>query len=245
MTLQLSRIALPVLAGISLATLALAADEPGQSDAGELTDKEKRALGRLHHQAVEVFVDRPGFGVRRLKISLDDLLNRPSSNAVADKSPKEVTKPLGDKPAHFAVQDLLVKGVGRFPTEDGKGMWQVREVHLVGLVKQREPVVYLVEGNPKDRDGKPKDPKEIPTRALDPFEVEALHAIRGGEEWKAVKRSQEMRLLAPIYAGKRCAACHQEGILLGGFTYALERVIRDPKGEALNLPGTDIKSGPR
>lgn len=245
MTFQLSRIALPVLAGISLATIALAAGEPGQSDAGGLTDKEKKALGRLHHQAVEVFVDRPGFGVRRLEMNLDDLLYRPKVISKADKPLKISTKHPGDKPAHFAVKDLLVKWVGRFPTEDGKGMWQVRDIHLVGLVKYAEPVVYLVDGNPKDRNGKPKDPKEIPTRALDPFEEEALQAIRGGEQGKAVKRSQEMRLLAPIYAGKRCAACHQEGILLGGFTYELERVTRDLKGEEPNLPGTDTKSGSR
>jgi len=238
-----------VLAGWLLAVFAVVAGETGEPVEGKLTEKEKKALGRLHHQAVEVFVDRPGFGVRRLEINLDDLLYRPKVIAEADKTLKIIknqpeAKP-GGKPAHFAVEDLLVKGVGRFPTEDGTGMWQVRDIHLVGLVKHAEPVVYLVDGNPKDRDGKPKDPKEIPTRALDPFEVEALHAIREGEKWKAVKRSQEMRLLAPIYAGKRCAACHQEGILLGGFTYELERVTRNPKGEELNLPGTDTKSGPR
>jgi hypothetical protein len=201
--------------------------------AGEaVTDREKAALGRLHRNAVEIFVDRPGFGVRRLVPNLDDLLARPKSLSEDDGPKGALPDPLppkaAGKPSHYAVRDLLTQRGGRFPTDDGKEAWQVREVYLVGLVAHAKPVVYLADGNPKTGDEKPKDPKAIPTREPDAFETAALAAVRDGDPLKAEKNGKEMRLLAPIFAGQRCTGCHDRGAMLGGFSYQLERVAHDP-----------------
>ena len=87
-------------------------------------------------------------------------------------------------------------------------------VNLIGLVKHAEPVVYLT--------GKAKDPKEVKTREPDDFEASALDALRNGEDLKAEKEGTKMRAVGPIYAGKRCTACHERGLFLGAFSYRLE-----------------------
>ena len=96
-------------------------------------------------------------------------------------------------------------------------------------MKRDEPVVYLADKNPKERDGEPKAEKDITTRKVDAFEKAALADIRNGEPLVAEKSGKDLRLLAPIFAGKRCVACHDQGTLLGGFSYELERVAHDPK----------------
>jgi hypothetical protein len=229
-----------VVGGLLVACAGVA-QEPAKPAAGEVTDKEKLALGRVHRNAVEIFVDRPGFGVRRLALDLKDLLARP--NSLADQDPPtrgDAERPApkaANKPSHYAVRDLLLQRGGRIPTDDGKETWRVREVYLVGLVANAEPVVYLVDGNPKKNDEKPKDRKDIPTRGLDAFEKAAVAAVRGGEPLKAEKNGKDIRLLAPIFAGKRCTACHDQGALLGGFTYELERVAYDPEKDGVRPKG--------
>lgn len=226
---SLSRSALCLVAGIGLlAACVLTASEPAKPAAAAVTDKEKKSLHALHHQAVDIFVDRPGFGIRRLVLNLDDIMTAPKSlaEAYADKdklSPKDQKKP-----SHFAVADMLMEQCGRLATDDGKETWQLKKFHLVGLLKQAEPVVYLEDKDPKKRGEEPKPAKDIPTRALDTFEKAALKTLRGGEPLVAERSDKTMRVMAPIYAGKRCAACHEPGTLLGGFTYELERVAYDP-----------------
>jgi hypothetical protein len=224
-----------------LAAWATGAAEPAQPIAEAVTAKEQLALRRLHHHAVEIFVDRPGFGVRRLVMNLDDLVTGPKSlgeaNARPEQAVQETPAPQAEKPpAHYAVQDLLTGQAGRFPTDDGKETWQLRTVHLVGLVKHAEPVVYLVDGHPTKRGEAPKAAKDIPTRAVDAFEKAALAALRAGEPLKAEKRGKGLRLVAPIFAGRRCTGCHDQGLLLGGFTYALERVAHDAEKDGVRPP---------
>lgn len=225
-----------------LVACAITASEPAKP-AETVSDKEKAALGNLHRNAVEIFIDRPGFGIRRLVLNLDDLLTGPKS--LAERNAKseikseltDLTKPgpmadpkAAKKPSHYAVEDVLLQwGYGRFATDDGKETWKLDKFHLVGLVKKDDPVVYLADKNPKKFGEEAKADKDIPTRAVNDFEKAALAAIRNGEASVAEKNGKAMRLLAPIFAGKRCAACHDEGTLLGAFTYELERVAHDPK----------------
>lgn len=227
-----------VAAGL-LAACAITASEPAKSTPEAVSDKEKASLRHLHHNAVEIFVDRPGFGMRRMKMNLDDLVTGPTSLAERNAKPRQPgpEKPDGEKhdlkaakkPSHYAVQDMLVEGgYGRFATDDGKEAWQLRKFYLVGLVKKDDPVVYLTDPNPKPREDKSKAEKDIPTRAVNDFEKAALAAIRNGEPMLAEKTGKNLKLLAPIFAGKRCTACHDQGTLLGGFTYELERVAHDP-----------------
>jgi hypothetical protein len=224
---------LAVVGGLLTVYVASAID-PAKPAAEAISKQEQQALKELHHNAVEIFVDRPGFGIRRLVMNLDDLITAPKSLADLYKDSQQADQPKPDpkadkKPSHYAVQDLLVERGGRFPTDDGKESWQLSKLHLVGLVKHKEPVVYLEDRNPKERNEAPKAETEIPTRALDAFEKTALAAIRGGESMKAEKSGKSIRLMAPIYAGQRCTACHDRGALLGGFTYELKREAYDEK----------------
>jgi hypothetical protein len=70
--------------------------------------------------------------------------------------------------------------------------------------------------------------KDGPTRELDTFEKSALEALRGGEAISAEKRGRELWALGPIYAGRRCVACHDKGQMLGAFSYRLERGPAEP-----------------
>jgi len=100
-------------------------------------------------------------------------------------------------------------------------------LQLVGLVKNPNPVVYESNKMPGM-----KDIKDLPTRDLNVFELQALDSIRTGEEFVAHKNGKNIRMMAPIYAGNRCTACHdQKGQLLGAFTYTLERVPAPTAGE--------------
>jgi hypothetical protein len=220
--------------------LALAAPAPTPPPSEPLTDAETASLKRLHRNAVEIFIDRPGFGVRRLVLPLEDVVNSPKSKKETpegEKGPQDGTPVRGkeaDKAAkvlketHFSVQDQLEKwGLGAIPAEDKKEQWKLRKLQLVGLVKHKDPVVYEAEKVPDM-----KEAKDVPTRELDTFEKTALEALRGGDNLKAEKRAKDMRVLAPIYAGARCAICHEKkGELLGAFSYQLERVPVEPDQE--------------
>jgi hypothetical protein len=216
-------------------TLSAAPAPASTSPAESPTAGETKALDWMHRKTVDIFIDRPGFGVRRLIMPLDDVVKAPKS--LADKDTAE--KPSGtgnpvapgetEKPAkktHYDVQDAiqgkdpLKFGQDQILTDDKKEEWKVRKVLLVGLVKHKAPVVYLTEKMPDM-----KDIKEVPTRVLDAFEKTALEAIRGGDNLKAEKKGKDLRVLGPIYAGQRCTTCHEtKGQLLGAFSYQLERV---------------------
>jgi hypothetical protein len=213
------------------AVVALAAPAPTPPP-DPLTDAEKLGLQRLHRNAVEIFVDRPGFGVRRMPLPIEDVVTAPKSSSGKDAPGKggepQVGGPVAEKPKepHFAVQDTVDKwGLGRVPTDDKKEQWKVSKIQLVGLVTHKNPVAYQADKVPDM-----KEAKDVPTRELDAFEKAALEALRGGENLKAERRGKEVRVLGPIYAGARCVKCHeQKGQLLGAFSYTLERVPVEPE----------------
>lgn len=210
-----------------IGTLAVGAFAGPGPDLAAVSEKEKTALRHLHRTAVEIFVDRPGFGIRRLALNVDDLVGDAKSQTET-KGPGAAAKPDSKAPSHYAVRDALLDRVGRFATDDGEATWRVREFHLVGLVKHSVPVVYLADANPKTRAEGPKAGVDIPTRKLDAFETAALEAVRGGELLRAERKGSGIRSFAPITAGQRCVACHDRGSLLGAFSYELERVAYDP-----------------
>jgi hypothetical protein len=223
-----------------LTVVALGAPAPTAPPSEPLTATETAGLKRLHRNAVEIFIDRPGFGVRRLILPLEDVVNSPKSKKETpgvEQVPQDGPRVRGketDKPAkilkdnHYSVQDQLEQlGIAVFPAEDKKEQWKVRKLQLVGLVKHKDPVVYQTEKMPDM-----KEAKEVPTRELDAFEKSALDALRGGDNLKADKHGKDLRVLAPIYAGARCVICHEKkGELLGAFSYQLERVPVDAEKE--------------
>ncbi len=210
-----------------------------------LSDAEKTGTARLHTTTVQIFIDRPNFGIRRMPLRMDDVVKTEKAPPKKDAPEKDPPAPTADpeqpgKKPHYPVQPTADDGkdtfLGRFdhfPTDDKKELWKVRKVQLVGLVMHKEPVVYVTDKMPDM-----KEPKEVPTRALDDFEKKALEAIRGGENLKAEKRDKEIRMVGAIYAGQRCLTCHaQKGQLLGAFSYQLERVAAEaPKEKGAEGP---------
>jgi hypothetical protein len=206
------------------------------------TKTEMAGLTGLHRHTVKLFIDRSGFGFSRIEPPLTDVLGPPKSHSqsAGDHRPA-VTDPVAIRPdkdgkaAHFS----FAKAVGQtgfFPDTAGKKTWVVKEVQLIGLVRHKDPVVYLsgeVDGAMKT--GK----KEEKTREPDKFEAKALEVIRGGGELvQAEKHGGTIRAVSGIYAGKQCAACHERpGEMLGAFSYRLALEDAPAKAVGAGLPG--------
>lgn len=103
--------------------------------------------------------------------------------------------------------------------------WRIATLQLVSLLKHETPVAYL-------SDSLPRMDKlvDVPTRALDEFEVDALAKIRAGEQIVVEPGSEEIRMLGSLRAAKQCRQCHSvpRGDLLGAFTYRLRRLPAGP-----------------
>jgi hypothetical protein len=195
-----------------------------------LEEKERQQLQWLHHSTVEVFIDRPGFGMRRLMLPLEDIVNAPKKST--STGGKEVVgrssfpsiwmedRAKKGEDVHFAVADAANGGkVNNFMSLDRNGAWKLKKVQLVGLAKNPEPVVYETNKVPGM-----KDVKDIPTRKPDAFEATALKAIRDGEGLVIDRHGDSARMMGPIFAGNGCVKCHEhKGDLLGAFSYTLER----------------------
>jgi hypothetical protein len=99
--------------------------------------------------------------------------------------------------------------------------WNVSRLELVSLLKQREPRVYVSEYLPRMQ-----ELDEKVTRAVNPFEADALKQLRDGEEVHVEAKLNAIRMVGAIRASKKCIECHQvqRGELLGAFTYELKRV---------------------
>ncbi len=207
-------------------------------DAGELTKAERAGLTHLHRHAVKLFIDQTGFGFSRMEPPLTDVLNPPKSAADQTtsrvpvvESPAAIKPGADGKKAHYSFA-RAVGSVAYVPPPPGvKGKaWTVKDVQLVGLVKNPEPVVYLTGGAAEA--GMKTAKAEVRTRRPDEFESKSLEVIRGGGELvQAEKRDGSLRAISGIYAGRQCAKCHERpGEMLGAFTYRL--ALEDAKGPA-------------
>jgi hypothetical protein len=121
------------------------------------------------------------------------------------------------------VKDRRVAGFqrhGMTKVPSSVAAWVVAHVELVGLVVHEEPVVYVSANLPRM-----DDVRTVPTRPLDPFESEALDALRGGEEVYARGAGGSARMVGAIRATRQCVVCHggSRGDLLGAFCYGLRR----------------------
>jgi len=189
-----------------------------------VTEQEREYMAALHRNTVEVFIDRPGFGIRRLHQPFTDVISAPKPLESNDQGsipeqekPKIVLrKPAKDKDNHFSFQETIKERLGLYHVTETDA-WHVKKVQLVGLTKNPKPVVY----DSADVPGM-KDVKDIKTRGLDAFEKAALDVLRSGENLKIARHGKEMRVMGPIYAGKQCLGCHdQVGEMLGAFSYVL------------------------
>ena len=192
-----------------------------------LSEPLRQRLPRLHQSTVATFVERPDFGIRRMDGFRPDALRQPNLVLANPNQLRMATQELEavkqSESVHLNLQEVLRRrdlesGAGE-GNSDGKSAWTVSQVQLVGLTKNPKPVVYLSDHLPKMDKA-----HEVPTRALDEFEIAALEALNNGEELKVEQRGEEIRILGPIRADARCVACHaKEGQMLGAFSYRLTR----------------------
>src|SRR4051812_1510080 len=95
-------------------------DPPKDTPSDRVTERERKTLVGLHRNAVEVFVDRPGFGVRRISPSYEDVINAPRplqsddrGSIVEPEKPKiDAKKPVKDKDSHFTFQETIQSRFG-------------------------------------------------------------------------------------------------------------------------------------
>lgn len=212
---------------------------PAQSE--PISEQLGQQLKWMHRSSVEIFIDRPGFGMRRMEMPLQDVVTPPkltsdsASLSQGQQSELELAKletalnrlPKG-REAHYAIRDVL-NSFGRMPSGEGE-VWDVRSLQLVGLVKNPKPVVYESNKMPGM-----KDVKDLPTRDLNVFESRALESLRGGQQMIAEKTGKQIHMMAPIFAGNRCLTCHsQKGQMLGAFSYVIESVPMPKVEPAVN-----------
>lgn len=100
--------------------------------------------------------------------------------------------------------------------------WELKNLQLIGLIKQPQGVAYQTPAEKKIAMDKLK---EISTRALDEFEFEALKQLQEGKEAVAFVEHDRVRMLGAVRMGHDCKKCHEQpqGTLLGAFTYDLAR----------------------
>ncbi len=109
------------------------------------------------------------------------------------------------------------------PNQPGKELerWAIRKLHLVGLLKEEKPTVYLTDNLPSMQ-----DIPNAPTREVDDFEKSALKQLGAGKEIVTEATTNRIRMVGAVRMGGHCAKCHEgsRGDLLGAFTYELVRV---------------------
>jgi hypothetical protein len=210
-------------------------------------------LQKLHEGTVAEFVRREGFGVGRTMsswaTSVLDNFDR-GKTSVVQSSAKLLDSWQVDStvqvPAAVSlprIQDAHVRNVLHFVNPTGFGFiqdrqhvagfqahqfnalvepqaWRVRRLELVGLVLAEEPRVYVTESLPR------MDLiRGVPTRGLDLFEELGLEELERGEDIFIREATAGLRMLGAVRSAKQCLACHcgKRGVLLGAFSYFLER----------------------
>ena len=224
-----------LLGGVWLAVDLLAEPQPEPTDCpidprNELpslpvTESERREVAGLHRHAVGLFIEGPGFGIRRLTPSYGDIVaaRLPASDETGPLLRAE-SPPGRPTDAHFTFRQALEHPIGG-PAVAQTNLfvvryWGIRTVQLVGLAKHPEPVVYDTASVPGMI-----GIGEIPTREPDAFEVRALRALRSGDDLAVEGFGSGIRAMGAIYAGKQCLSCHDRpGALLGAFSFTLERL---------------------
>lgn len=125
-------------------------------------------------------------------------------------------------------------GVPALPTEGAARDWRIVRLELVSLLKHPAPVAYLSRHLPQM-----DQLDELPTRALDRFEQQAIDRLRSDEDVVIDEGVNRIRMVGSIRAAKDCLACHaaQRGELLGAFSYELvpSRRIPEPTESAVPL----------
>jgi hypothetical protein len=171
----------------------------------------------VHKNTFDSFTSVFDFGMGRL-IRLEKMHHR---------APVPTPPPAKDKPADQG--DFVFgkeEGVRTVPLQkvysapDGK-KWELTRVQLVGLLKQKEPVVYRTD---ELVNMKTLSFHDVPTRELDKWETGRLDELKKGKELLVDRSSSEsVRMFGAVRAADQCLQCHkvEKGDLIGAFTYEM------------------------
>ena len=192
-----------------------------------------QTLPEIHERFVEEFTLRPGFGMDRYHWQPGEwaeLIAGESTKAPAELCATQLYRARdcltnrGDDRRTYTVRPKYDREAetltlpGKTLKDVVERLWILKDMHLIGLVKHKEPEVYLGDGNHKDQ---PKVGTNAitPARKLDSFEAAALTELRHGVELVARTTMNDMRILGAIRARGDCLACHQvdQGALPWGF----------------------------
>lgn len=101
-----------------------------------------------------------------------------------------------------------------------QAQWEVARLELVGLLLNKEPVVYVTPRLPRM-----DELRDVARRPLDAFELKGIEQLEKGESLFI----HESRMMGAIRSTKQCLQCHggNRGDLLGAFTYTL-RPVKSP-----------------
>ena len=247
-------------------TVAKRLDE--QDDAQEFQyNSRARALRALHSATYQEFAFASGFGPARMpaigmvRVDLTPAHDFKLPAPLSTDYPVAATKELQE--AHDkAVEDFIspermgyIKNrsevVGfeshRFTSlnkrwQYGKGdarYWQVVRLELVGLLRHRQPCVYIAKTIPEM-----EKLASTPHRELNDFEKAALPQLQSQEDIVVEQQPDRIQMLGALRAGKTCLECHHgdRGRLLGAFSYELTPLpagaMHPTLGSAANPPGS-------
>ena len=206
---------------------------------GEFTPGSRgRTLLYLHEQAVQSFVNSPGFGVGRMgtpdvaKRSLGDgghgspPVQQPDYAAPFAHPPLAAVKelPKADAPKLFelhagGVLDFVnpkgfgyVKDRGRVAGFQSHGMSKVPESKGPWDVARVELIGLVVHDKPvvyvSQHLPRMDELRGSPTRQPDEFEATALEVLRKGEDLHARGTEKAARMVGAIRAARQCTTCH-------------------------------------
>lgn len=205
-------------------------------------------LRRLHQHTTLAFVNSDGFGVARMSGIITEAQVKPPERPEVPPQPGSPAvwppgEPFDPSPARGPLAAMHLRGLDDFVYPDGWGhvrdrarvagfvahrfsevpkadAWAVHRVELVGLLRHREPRVYLSDKLPAM-----DELRAAPTRPLDAFETAGLAAVRAGEEGFAAQKADVLRYLGAVRSARQCVDCHggHRGDLLGAFSYTLRR----------------------
>ena len=207
------------------------------------------SLRQLHEERVRLFINSPGFGVRRVMgpewglryWPREGRTEQPGSIAPPTTDPRPPDHPLSaaDEPGLLSLHN---QGLLDFVNPRGFGYVKDRR-HVAGFVahgfsdappgaprwavERIDLIGLLVHPEPvayvSDQLPAMDELRGAPTRALDAFEAAALDALRGGQTLYLGPPGERPRMLGAIRSARQCVGCHggDRGDLLGAFSYSL------------------------
>ncbi len=230
----------------------------GQSDRGEM-------LKALHEGTRNIFVDRPGAGMRRMMETPEDILLA-ADQGETDQRGEPAYFPLSEGDLVSRVQpdaDFLgfhISSIRTFFPARSFGYAKDRDhvagfkphgfrhaflpeteslrvdhVLLIGILKHDQPVVYMTEKLPS------MDKIHLEkARPLDLFEEAGLSSLRAGDDLHIASKETTFRMVGALRATKTCQKCHDAeiGDLLGAFSYTLRPTPKDKKSTESENKGT-------